>query len=186
MKAHNYTTINDYINGQSKDVQKKLIEINKIIIANAPYAVPSINYGMPAYKLYGKPLVYFAAFDHHIGVYGTPSTHTEFAKALAKYKQGKGSVQFPIDEAIPYDIIGKMVKFKADELEMENSLKKKSTTFSAISESSQKALEAAGIDSIAKLSKCTESFLLSLHGIEKIALKKLKEMLAVKGKTLRS
>ena len=82
---------------------------------NAPNAIESIAYGMPAYKVNGKPLVYFAAFKNHIGFYATPKGHVHFAKELSKYKQGKGSVQFPIDKPIPYDLIKGMVEFKAKE-----------------------------------------------------------------------
>ena len=56
---------------------------------------------MPAYKTHGKPLVYFAGYKKHIGFYATPSGHTEFAIELSKYKQGKGSIQFPLDQPLP-------------------------------------------------------------------------------------
>ena len=70
---------------------------------------------MPAYKLNKKPLVYFAAFKAHIGFYATPSGHEAFKEELSKYKQGKGSVQFPLDQPIPYDLIVRMVKFRVQE-----------------------------------------------------------------------
>lgn len=72
-------------------------------------------YGMPAYKLRGKPLVYFAAFNKHIGFYATPTGHEKFATKLAKYKQGKGSVQFPLSEEMPFKLIEEMVKFRVKE-----------------------------------------------------------------------
>ncbi|MFN7099857.1 MAG: iron chaperone [Flavobacterium sp.] len=62
---------------------------------------------MSAYKTYGKPLVYFAGFKNHIGFYATPTGHEAFSEALSKYKQGKGSVQFPLNQTIPYDLIKK-------------------------------------------------------------------------------
>jgi uncharacterized protein YdhG (YjbR/CyaY superfamily) len=70
---------------------------------------------MPAYKTNKKPLLYFAGFKKHIGLYATPSGHSKFEKALSKYKQGKGSVQFPLDQPIPYDLIEKIVKFRVRE-----------------------------------------------------------------------
>jgi uncharacterized protein YdhG (YjbR/CyaY superfamily) len=70
---------------------------------------------MPAYKMNGKPLVYFAAFKKHIGFYATPTGHAEFRDELSAYKQGKGSVQFPLDKPIPYDLIKQIVVFKAKE-----------------------------------------------------------------------
>ena len=69
---------------------------------------------MPAYKFYGI-LVYFAAFKNHIGFYATPNGHSEFKEKLSVYKQGKGSVQFPIDKPIPLDLITEIVKFRASE-----------------------------------------------------------------------
>ena len=86
-----------------------------VILTEAPNAIESISYGMPAYKLNGKPLVYFAGYKHHIGFYATPSGHSEFAKELANYKEGKGSVQFPIKEKFPYDLIKRMVAFRVKE-----------------------------------------------------------------------
>ena len=74
-----------------------------------------MSYGMPAYKLKGKPLVYFAGFKNHIGFYATPSGHTEFARELSKYKQGKGSVQFPIDQPMPLELISLIVQFRVFE-----------------------------------------------------------------------
>ena len=73
-------------------------------------------YGMPAYKLKGKPLVFFGGFKKHIGFYATPSGHTEFASELSAYKQGKGSVQFPLDHAIPFDLIKRIVAFRVKEV----------------------------------------------------------------------
>ena len=72
---------------------------------------------MPAYKLNGKPLVYFAAFKNHIGFYATPSGQDAFARELSLYKQGKGSVQFPLDKPIPLNLIARITRFKADESE---------------------------------------------------------------------
>ena len=69
---------------------------------------------MPAYKFQG-PLVYFAGFRNHIGFYATPTGHSKFAKELSKYKQGKGSVQFPLEEPLPLDLIERVVKFRIKE-----------------------------------------------------------------------
>jgi uncharacterized protein YdhG (YjbR/CyaY superfamily) len=70
---------------------------------------------MPAYKLNKKPLVYFAGYANHIGFYATPNGHAKFAKELSIYKQGKGSVQFPIDEPMPLGLIKKIVAFRVKE-----------------------------------------------------------------------
>ncbi|MFN4972495.1 MAG: iron chaperone [Bacteroidota bacterium] len=106
------TTVDEYISGFTKETQTKLQVIRQTIKDNAPEAIESISYGMPAYKTNNKPLVYFAAYAKHIGFYATPAGHEKFSKQLSMYKQGKGSVQFPIDEPLPYDLIAEIVKFK--------------------------------------------------------------------------
>ena len=101
-----------YINGFPEDIQNRVRQIRATIKAAAPYAQESIRYGMPIYKTEGKALVYFAGFKHHIGFYATPTGHSAFAAELATYKQGKGSVQFPLDQPVPYDLISRIVKFR--------------------------------------------------------------------------
>ncbi len=96
-------------------VQEILKNIRKLIKDSAPNADEHFSYGMPAYKMNKKPLVYFAAFKNHIGFYATPSGHNEFQDELLKYKQGKGSVQFPLDQPIPYKLIERIVKFRVIE-----------------------------------------------------------------------
>ena len=96
-------------------VQEIMKNIRKLIKDVAPDADEQFSYGMPAYKLNKKPLVYFGAFKNHIGFYATPSGHTEFQDELSKYRQGKGSVQFPLDQPIPYKLIERIVKFRVTE-----------------------------------------------------------------------
>lgn len=110
-------TVDEYMDTFPNAVRKKLKVFRKIIIENAPNASESISYGMPAYKTYGKPLVYFAGYQGHIGFYATPTGHKEFEEELSQYKQGKGSVQFPLDKPIPTDLIIRMVKFRVAENE---------------------------------------------------------------------
>jgi uncharacterized protein YdhG (YjbR/CyaY superfamily) len=110
-----FDDVDSYIQSFSPDIQKILKQIRTTIRENAPAADESISYGMPAYKLNKKPLVYFAAFANHIGFYATPAGHEAFAKELSVYKQGKGSVQFPIDQPMPIALIKKMVQFRVKE-----------------------------------------------------------------------
>ena len=109
------TSIDAYIADFPVDIQSLLKQIRSIVKQAAPDAEESIGYGMPAYKLYGRPLVYFAAFKNHIGFYATPTGHAEFAKELSMYKQGKGSVQFPIDQPLPLELISLIVEFRVVE-----------------------------------------------------------------------
>jgi uncharacterized protein YdhG (YjbR/CyaY superfamily) len=107
--------IETYIQQFPDNIQAILQNIRRLINDNAPEADELFAYGMPAYKLYKKPLVYFAAFKNHIGFYATPSGHTEFQEELSKYRHGKGSVQFPLDKPIPYKLIERIVKFRVTE-----------------------------------------------------------------------
>lgn len=109
------TSIDEYIQDFPVEVQDLLNQVRSTIRQAAPDAEESMSYGMPAYKTYGKPLVYFAGFKNHIGFYATPTGHAEFAKELSKYKQGKGSVQFPIDKPMPLDLIFQIVEFRVIE-----------------------------------------------------------------------
>lgn len=99
------------------NVQEILQKIRKLKNDNIPDADEHFTYGMSAYKLNKKPLVYFVAFKNHIGFYATPSGHSEFKDEdeLSKYKQGKGSVQFSLDKSIPYKMIERIVKFRVTE-----------------------------------------------------------------------
>ena len=110
------TNVDEYISSFPLEIQVVLSEIRKTIKLTAPQAEEVISYAMPAYKYKGM-LVFFAAFKNHVGLYATPSCHIEFKEELSKYKQGKGSVQFPLNQTIPYDLIKKMVAFKVNENE---------------------------------------------------------------------
>ena len=112
MRSKTVTTVEEYIDEFPPEVKLRLKAMRKAVIQAAPQAIENISYGMPAYKLNGKPLVYFAGYDHHIGFYATPTGHQAFAKELAKYKQGKGSVQFPHSEPLPLKLIERMVKVR--------------------------------------------------------------------------
>ncbi|MCX6296155.1 MAG: DUF1801 domain-containing protein [Bacteroidetes bacterium] len=105
-------TVDDYILCFTEETQTKLQIIRQIIKDYAPEAIESISYGMPAYKTNKKPLVYFGAYANHIGFYATPTGHEKFKEQLSIYKQGKGSVQFPLDQPLPIDLIAEIVKFR--------------------------------------------------------------------------
>lgn len=107
--------IGNYIAEFPPHVQERLNKIYACIREMAPDAEESISYGMPAFKLNGKPLVYFAGYKNHIGLYATPSGHAEFASELALYKQGKGSVQFPNSQNLPLDLIARIIQFRVTE-----------------------------------------------------------------------
>ena len=106
--------IDEYIAGFPPAVQRILKKVRAIIQKIAPEAEEAIKYQIPTFVLNGN-LVHFAAFQNHFGFYPTPAGITAFAKELAPYQSAKGSVQFPLDAPIPYDLITKIVEFRVRE-----------------------------------------------------------------------
>ena len=124
MKSDESTTnvIDDYISAFPKDVRDILQKVRSTIRKVAPDAQEKINYGIPTFTLNGN-LVHFAGFKSHIGFYPTPSGIEKFKKELSKYEGAKGSVQFPLDQPIPYELIARITKFRVKE-QMAKSKKK--------------------------------------------------------------
>lgn len=114
MNAAKPNSIDEYIADFPEEVQRVLAQVRATIRAAAPEAQEAIAYAMPAFKLNG-PLVYFAGYKNHIGFYATPTGHKAFAAELSVFKQGKGSVQFPLDQPMPLDLITRIVKFRVQE-----------------------------------------------------------------------
>ena len=114
MKATTPKNIDEYIATSPEDVREKLQELRTTIHQAAPEAEETISYKMPTFKLNGN-LVYFAAFKDHIGFYPIPTGIKAFEKELSPYKQGRGSVQFPLDEPLPLKLVTRIVKFRARE-----------------------------------------------------------------------
>jgi uncharacterized protein YdhG (YjbR/CyaY superfamily) len=106
--------MDEYIANFPKDVQVILQKIRTAIRKAAPNAEETIKYQMPTFTLKGN-LVHFAAFKNHIGFYPVPTGIEKFKKELSGYVGGKGSVQFPLDQPIPYELISKIVKFRVQE-----------------------------------------------------------------------
>jgi uncharacterized protein YdhG (YjbR/CyaY superfamily) len=106
------TDVTKYISSYPIKVEQILTKLRHIVAEHAIEGVESMSYGMPGYKLNGKPLIYFAAYKKHIGVYPTPSGIEAFKKDLEPYKSAKGSVQFPLDSPFPYDLFTKILKYK--------------------------------------------------------------------------
>ncbi len=113
-RNNNYRTIDEYILQFSPEIQDKLRALRKVIKEAAPGAEEKISYQMPAFAQNGI-LVYFAAFKDHIGFFPTSSGIAEFKDELSRYKGGKGSVQFPLDKPLPFELISRIVKFRVAE-----------------------------------------------------------------------
>lgn len=101
-----------YIAQFPKETQEKLRELRVIIKSIVPEIAEAFAYKMPAYRLNGKPFLYFAGYSKHIGFYSMGIGQTEFANELKAYKQGKGSIQFPLDKPLPTDLIRRIIQLK--------------------------------------------------------------------------
>ncbi len=111
--------IEEYISQFPEDIQVHLNKVRETILKTVKGLEEKIAYGMPAYHYKKKPFVYFGGFKNHLGFYATPNVHehTDMAADLSKYKQGRGSVQFPYQSGIPYDLIKKMLQLKKQQLD---------------------------------------------------------------------
>jgi uncharacterized protein YdhG (YjbR/CyaY superfamily) len=114
-KAAAAKSVDEYIAGFPPYVQTILEKVRGTVARAAPGAEERISYGIPAFTLQGQ-LVYFAGYKTHIGVYPRPKVaDKKLAKELSRYVAGKGTFQFPLDEPIPFGLIGKIVKLRVKE-----------------------------------------------------------------------
>ena len=108
-------SVNEYIAMLPKDTQKVAKQLRSIIKKAAPGTKEKISYGIPTFTLNDRYVIYFAGFKNHTSIYPAPRGHEKFKKVLSKYKGGKGTVQFPLDEPLPTGLIERIVKFKLKE-----------------------------------------------------------------------
>jgi len=113
-KKNQFKTIDEYINTVSEESRKILEKLRQVVRDAAPEAEETINYQIPTFKLNGN-LVHFAAYKKHIGFYPTPSGIEAFKNELSSYELSKGSVKFPLNKPIPFDLIKKIVDFRVKE-----------------------------------------------------------------------
>jgi uncharacterized protein YdhG (YjbR/CyaY superfamily) len=105
-----FTTIDEYLATCPEEVRPVLQDVRRTIQDTVPDATETISYRMPAFRLDGKVLVYFAAFKHHVGVYPpVPEGDKALDDALAPFKNEKGNVRFPLSDPIPLDLIRRLV-----------------------------------------------------------------------------
>jgi len=108
--------IDDYLLLFPDDVQLILSKIRLLIQQTVPQAAETISYGIPTFDMNGKHLLHFAGFKNHIGLFPTSSVVIAFKDELTGYKTSKGTIQFKLNEPIPYDLIKKIVKFRVAEV----------------------------------------------------------------------
>jgi uncharacterized protein YdhG (YjbR/CyaY superfamily) len=110
------TTIDDYVAEFPAETQKALGEVRALIAAAAPDATETISYAIPTFDLNGRHLVHFAGYARHLGLYPMASGIAAFKEELKPYKSAKGSVQFPLGQPLPADLIRRMVAFRVAEV----------------------------------------------------------------------
>jgi len=114
--AKKFETIDEYIEFFPENVQRVLEKLRATVQEAAPGALESISYDMPTFKLYGQRLAYFSAWKKHIGFYLIPKGNEAFRKELSPYAGEKGSLRFPLDKPIPYDLVKRVVMFRMKEI----------------------------------------------------------------------
>ena len=108
--------VDGYIEQFDGEVKARLLTMRQLIRTEVPEAEESYSYGLVGYKLNKKPLVYFGGFKNHVGFYATPNGHEAFAEEFSKYKQGKGSVQFPLDQPLPVNLIKRVIEYRVQQV----------------------------------------------------------------------
>ena len=119
-----YNNIDEYIALYPNDVKELLEQVRETIRKAAPNATETINYGIPTFQLNGN-LVHFAAYKKHIGFYPGAAGIAEFKDILTEYETSKGTVQFPLDKSIPYELISQITEFRVFQNEEKANKKKK-------------------------------------------------------------
>ena len=114
-KRSTASSIDEYIAGFAPETQKALEELRGLIKAAAPDATEKISYAIPTFDLNGHHLVHFAGYEKHIGFYPTGSGIEAFKEELKPYKSGKGSVQLPLDQPLPTDLVRRIVALRVEE-----------------------------------------------------------------------
>ena len=111
-----FETVNEYISTFPDEVKVVLEKVRKIIRKEAPEAEEAISYQIPTFKQNGKYLIYFAGWKNHISLYPIPNAVGGFKKKITPYIAGKGTLRFPLDKPIPYELIKEIVEFKIKEI----------------------------------------------------------------------
>lgn len=155
-----------YLGQFTGETRERLETLRGMVRDRCPRALESLSYGLIGYKLNGHPLIYFGGFANHVGVYATPQGHEDFAADFTPYRQGKGSVQFPLAEPLPVELIARVIEHRVATV---------SEQLPAIGRPATNALAAAGITRSSQLADYSEQDLLALHGVGPRAIRLLRE-----------
>jgi len=125
MKKTTAATVDSYIADFPQEVRKILEQVRLTIAQTVPQAEERISYGIPTFTLHGTYLIYFAGYKNHFSLYPVPGGSESFAKKLAPYRKGKGTLQFPLDKPVPVSLITSIVKMNLKENKARSAAKKK-------------------------------------------------------------
>jgi uncharacterized protein YdhG (YjbR/CyaY superfamily) len=115
MKGITYLNSDQYIDSQEASLQEKLTEMREILRDALPEASEIISYGMPGFK-FKEVLVYYAVTKKHLGFYSPSNGVAAFAEELAAYNPAKGTIRFPLNEALPHELIASIARFRMEEV----------------------------------------------------------------------
>lgn len=158
--------VSTYLAQFQGDTRERLETIRELVTELCPVAAESMSYGLIGYKLDGHPLIYIGGFAKHIGLYATPVGHEAFAAEFAPYKQGKGSVQFPLADPLPVDLIRRVITHRVETVSEE---------FPKIGAPATRALASIGVTRRSQLAGHSEQDLLALHGFGPKAIRMLRD-----------
>jgi uncharacterized protein YdhG (YjbR/CyaY superfamily) len=111
-----YKNVDEYVASFPEATQILLELLREIVLTTVPDVEERISYGMPSYKWNGV-LVYFGAYAKHIGFYPTGSSLVVFQDELTSYKHSKGTIQLPLNQALPLNLLTRIVQFRMKENE---------------------------------------------------------------------
>jgi uncharacterized protein YdhG (YjbR/CyaY superfamily) len=110
-------SVDAYLHQFTGELRQRLDDLRTLVQEEAPEAIENFSYGLIGYKLNGKPLVYIGGFKNHVGLYATPNGHDAFKEEFSKYTQGKGSVQFPLSQPLPFELIKRVIAYRKSQIE---------------------------------------------------------------------
>lgn len=126
METRKPQSVDEYIGSFPPETREILEQVRETIRKAAPPGVEEkISYGIPCFTLNGTYLIYFAGYKHHLSLYPAPVTSEEFREDFSVYKTSKGTVQFPLDKAMPLKLITRVVKFMAHQNQLRAAAKGK-------------------------------------------------------------